>query len=244
MQADSGLRHENESAYSMFGGDNLVNVAKRRMSPKSIEYVDCVTLPIKSAACEPKKCLGCGCSLQGTPETKTYCTRKCQARGYNWKNIKKTNSVKPSKVQKCAGCQLVVEFPGGNGKYCQACKDRHASPSPTSPFPSKHAQISSSTKGAALEMIVCADLLLRGFGVFRSVSPTCSCDLVVHAEKKLYRVEITAGVASPGGQISWARHDPENYDVLALVLRDYRVVYIPDIAATTPLVAHDRAITG
>jgi hypothetical protein len=78
-----------------------------------------------------------------------------------------------------------------------------------------------SSLGAALEMIVCADLLLRGLAVFRSVSPACSCDLVILLDGRLLRIEVTAGsISRTSGKLAFSFHDPANYDTIAVVLPD------------------------
>lgn len=47
--------------------------------------------------------------------------------------------------------------------------------------------------GAVSELLVCADLLRRGFEVFRAVCPACSCDLAVLKDGILQRVEVKTG---------------------------------------------------
>lgn len=46
------------------------------------------------------------------------------------------------------------------------------------------------TTGAISELVICCDLLRRGYEVFRSVSPSCSCDLAVLKDGKLLRIEV------------------------------------------------------
>ena len=62
-----------------------------------------------------------------------------------------------------------------------------------------------------------ADLLRRGWEVFRAVSPACSCDLIIHRAGVLLRVEVrTMNYYAKGDR--WyvsAGSDPSRYDVLA-----------------------------
>ena len=88
---------------------------------------------------------------------------------------------------------------------------------------------SSSTGGAAAELLVCADLLLKGFGVFRSVSPTCSCDLVALKDDKLARIEVKSGYRTIEGFIRPNQsYDASKYDILAVVV-GAEIAYFPDL---------------
>lgn len=82
--------------------------------------------------------------------------------------------------------------------------------------------------GAMGELIVAADLLKLGFEVFRSVSPTTSCDLLVMRENKMYRVEVTVGHRHGDG-IRYDPHDKKNFDIIAVVFQDGDVIYMPSI---------------
>lgn len=45
-------------------------------------------------------------------------------------------------------------------------------------------------KGAAVELMVCADLLSKGFDVYRSVSPNSACDVIAVASERVLRIEV------------------------------------------------------
>lgn len=55
--------------------------------------------------------------------------------------------------------------------------------------------ISSSTVGAVGELRVAADLLTKGFEVFRALSPTCSCDLLAMKDGRIIRIECRTNTA-------------------------------------------------
>jgi hypothetical protein len=68
-------------------------------------------------------------------------------------------------------------------------------------------------KGAAGEMLVIADLLHRGYEVWRAVSGQVACDLVVEIDGRLYKVEVRSvarqldgPVNSPGGSLGYKGH--------------------------------------
>lgn len=78
-------------------------------------------------------------------------------------------------------------------------------------------------------MLVCADLLLKGYAVFRAVSPACSCDLIVLKDGKLCRVEVTTGHRRDNGKVNCPLKTPGAYDVLAIVVDDGKeIVYEPN----------------
>src|SRR5579872_6612397 len=65
--------------------------------------------------------------------------------------------------------------------------------------------------GAASELIASADLLLRGFDVFRAVAAACPCDLVAMKDGALIRIEVKSGLQKPPP-------DESKLDVLANVI--------------------------
>ncbi len=81
----------------------------------------------------------------------------------------------------------------------------------------------SGRKGAAGEMVVIADLLHRGYEVWRAVSGQAACDLVTEIDGKLYKVEVRSVARqidgtpnSPGGRTMLSR---KGHHILAVVDR-------------------------
>lgn len=89
---------------------------------------------------------------------------------------------------------------------------------------------SPATKGAISELRVAADLLYKGYGVFRALSPSCPCDLAILEGDKLIRVEVkTAYYTSSNNSIQHSASIKNgDYDILALVLHD-RIIYQPSL---------------
>lgn len=84
------------------------------------------------------------------------------------------------------------------------------------------------TRGAISELRTAADLLERGFSVFRSESPSCPCDLVLLDSGEaftLYAIEVKSATLLPGGGLAKPTVS-QPVDLLAIVLPD-RVVYRP-----------------
>jgi len=79
------------------------------------------------------------------------------------------------------------------------------------------------TLGAIGEYIACVDLLRKGYEVFRSVSPTCSCDLVILKDGKLETVEVRVGAKYYSGCLRYSQ-TKIRADLLAIVLHD-EIIY-------------------
>jgi hypothetical protein len=78
--------------------------------------------------------------------------------------------------------------------------------------------------GAMGELLVTYDLMSKGWEVFRSVSPSSTCDLIALKDRRLLRVEVTKGVRKPCG-LRWVKHDPTRYDLLAVWETDGTITY-------------------
>lgn len=78
--------------------------------------------------------------------------------------------------------------------------------------------------GAISELIVAADMLRRGYQVFRSVSPT-GIDLIRYREGKYQRVEVRSrnGTGQPWTLVS--ERDKDKFDIFACVLPDKTILY-------------------
>lgn len=112
----------------------------------------------------------------------------------------------------------------------RAWKERGAAlGSPVSPL---RGALHSATLGAMHELVVCADLLLNSWHVFRAQSPACPCDLVAMSkdQSRLLRVEVTTGQHTLNGVVyPKAKHEVTKWDVLAIVLPDGTIQYLPEI---------------
>lgn len=80
--------------------------------------------------------------------------------------------------------------------------------------------------GAIGELQVCSDLLIKGYEVFRSVSPHCTCDLVACKDGKCYRIEVKTGVQYETGRIDYPKIDYKKADIGAIALKD-QIIYVP-----------------
>lgn len=116
-------------------------------------------------------------------------------------------------------------------KYCsKRCRDRAKARRAIDKYRDKNpvGLGRNNTTGAISELRVAVDLLAKGYNVFRALSPSCPCDLVILNNNDILRVEVTTGKYSPSGIIQYPSHNPELYDILAVVSHD-RIHYFPDL---------------
>lgn len=91
------------------------------------------------------------------------------------------------------------------------------------------ATIPSATVGTIAEFRVAVDLLIKGYHVFRAMSPSCPCDIAILKEDKLLRLEVKTGYRTGRGTFyKTSTFDPDKHDVLAIVLHD-KIIYEPAI---------------
>lgn len=58
-------------------------------------------------------------------------------------------------------------------------------------------KISSGSVGAMSELFISGDLLKKGYSVFRSLSPSCFCDLIAIKESRIFQIEVRTGYIHP-----------------------------------------------
>jgi hypothetical protein len=76
---------------------------------------------------------------------------------------------------------------------------------------------STNTTGAISELEVSADLLKKGYEVFRAVSPSCSCDLIAHKNGKLLKIEVRTGSINVVTKTKLVNRSNFRADILAAV---------------------------
>lgn len=76
------------------------------------------------------------------------------------------------------------------------------------------------------ELIVCADLMQKGFDVFIAASPSSYCDLIAKKEDGvLYEVEVRTGYITQGGSTAFARSLRDTANIYGVYFRDGRIIY-------------------
>jgi len=92
-------------------------------------------------------------------------------------------------------------------------------------------KISKGNTGALQELLVSADLFRKGYNVFRSLSPSCPCDLVAFKnERQILMIEVTTGYRNADGKISCSpKKQTYKYDILAIVVHSGEIEYRPPL---------------
>lgn len=139
----------------------------------------------------------------------------------------------PQAVRKiCKQCRR--PFISGGSKpgllYCSSeCRHEYerARHYPRSPY--KSAGMNPSTTGALSEMRTAVDLMLRGYEVFRPVSPSATCDLIGLRYGILVRFQVRTGWIG-AGKLRYAKKDSDEgrQDHFAVCL-PHEIVYIPGL---------------
>lgn len=89
----------------------------------------------------------------------------------------------------------------------------------------------------------------RGYGVFRALSPSCPCDLIVLSGNAMVRVEVKTGTRAANGRIAcgYTVKDRGRSDVLAIAVRkEDAIEYLPPIEQALALAVtfHDQRVAG
>jgi hypothetical protein len=85
-------------------------------------------------------------------------------------------------------------------------------------------------KGTLSELIVAADLMKKGYHVFRNLAPH-GLDLIAYGQnKEMLRIEVTTGRYYPDGNILFERHEKSsfNWDYVGVGMPDGAVFYTKD----------------
>lgn len=96
-------------------------------------------------------------------------------------------------------------------------------------------EVATATTGAMHELLVCADLMRKGYHVFRAQSPSCPCDIMAMFEGIIYKVEVTTGYKRTDGNFSYPKKNERyDYDIMAIVFHDGDVIYLQSSIAVVP----------
>lgn len=132
----------------------------------------------------------------------------------------------------CQNCGQIMRTWLKDQKYCspRCRKDVAVKPGQFSTL------MSTGMRGAVGELTVSADLINKGYEVFRSVSQCASCDLIALRDGVAVRVEVrTAAIYKPTGKLCYSIINPDKADVGALVTINGITYIEPKTRATIAL---------
>ncbi len=128
-----------------------------------------------------------------------------------------SNPLHPSKISTAIYCSAKCR--------CDAANQRS--------YPkSRPSTLSPGTIGAWGEIMVSADLMRRGYHVFRALSPSCPCDLLIYRNGgDSIRIEVRTIGTKPDGtpRLYQDPRDGEKHDIYAFVTHDGQITYLPDL---------------
>ena len=127
----------------------------------------------------------------------------------------------------CLRCSATFQSSYTHARYCsRRCRLDHGKSVNGYKSLGKTTGISSGTVGAIGELRVAVDLMIRGYDVFRALSPHTSCDLAFIENGQLLRVEVRSGYRTTTGNIRIS-NPKHRADILAICLLD-EIIYQPD----------------
>jgi hypothetical protein len=199
---------------------------------------------------EPRFCIRCDSQYLPMQPSQKYCNKLCS----NAAIKEKRDTLISQKIVEprcCANPSCGIQLPKKRLcniliKYC--CDKCQRAASEFRRYGCrKPRRVPTGTLGAISELIICADLMKRGYHVFRALNPACPCDLLILLNGKTFRIEVTSGYRSDNGTLVWSKHNIDLYDVLALVMPDGEIVYnglddpIPPVVKSEPGGAGDSS---
>jgi hypothetical protein len=134
-------------------------------------------------------------------------------------------------MTKCDECGTEFVARVSHGRFCsRACRQkenlrkwRERNRKPDSGY------VAPGSTGAMHEMLVCVDLLRKGYAVFRSVSPHSPFDLVAIKEGLPVSLEVTTGCYTTTGRITHPTKDRAKFDHLVIVTHEGEIIYQPPL---------------
>jgi hypothetical protein len=141
------------------------------------------------------KCKGCDTKLIEPKPSQKFCSEQCRSDFHNLLYIETITHTKECKVCK-------KEFCTRKSLQTICSKDcRRKLAKSRKPFDE---DLSTGTAGTISELTVAADLIKKGWSVFRALSPNCFCDLVAYKKgKKIRLIEVRTGRENENGEISY-----------------------------------------
>lgn len=179
-----------------------------------------------------QNCLHCGAEFIAIKKDHNYCSINCNQQAKRERRREefcKEQHLGKFGVRVCAriGCGIKFRTWHRAKIYCSARCQYKATRQNVDKSSSQFG-LSPMTVGAIGEFRICIDLLERGFEVFRSVSPNCSCDLVALGPEGMVRIEVKTGkLNTETGSVYGGNPNDCRADVLAVACRTGEIRYRP-----------------
>lgn len=86
--------------------------------------------------------------------------------------------------------------------------------------------ISRSTVGAISELMVCIDLMKKGYSVYKAISPNCFSDLIAIKNEKVFQMEVKTGRYTKTNKINYPNGNTAGKSIVVYTYRDNKIHYI------------------
>jgi len=122
----------------------------------------------------------------------------------NYRNKRKEYSLS------CLFCKKNYISSRKNSQTCtRRCKEKYKYET-TSAIAKDRVYISPATRGAISEYKVSSFLMVNGYDVFRSMSPSSFCDLVVIKDNVVKKIDVKTGYVSVSGKVTYIKNKLRN----------------------------------
>ena len=150
-----------------------------------------------------RSCRFCKKALKKPYTTNQYCSSRCI----------KLNRIRP---RKCKNCRKSFKSDSTSLRmYCSTlCRTKYNAEVSRAAFP----DLPTGTVGAIGELVVSSFLMAKGFQVFRALSPSCFCDIIIAHDNVLATVEVRTGYLHKNGSIYWPLNYSGSIDIVAITL--------------------------
>lgn len=111
------------------------------------------------------------------------------------RRVNRSSRPQQKRVINCLECGVLVSSFRTNQKYCTpSCFKKYQRKRSYTAAETEYNHLTTSSKGAAAELLVCADLVRRGLSAFRAVSPASAYDLIASTpDGRVWRLQVKKG---------------------------------------------------
>lgn len=129
-------------------------------------------------------------------------------------------------MKHCSKCGNVIPLPRANKPNVKFCSDLCSSNYHTK---SNGTAATNSINGTIAEYVATIDLIKKGWQVFAAVNGIQAVDLMVYKGDIKLKIQVKTGYINDAGTLKYSPLHNQEHDVLAVVLPDQQVIYIPSL---------------
>jgi hypothetical protein len=166
-----------------------------------------------------KVCICCKNKFVPKTQWQKYCSKRCYSKSY-YKTV-------PYVEKDCLRCKAPYQPAQKHQRYCSG-KCRRENLKKVSRGRYASLGLSSGTVGAISELLVSTDLMLKGYEVFRALSPSSSCDILARKNGQEFPIEVRTGFKNFDGSLGYSKYSIKAPYTAVFVPKDRSFHYIPN----------------